>query len=68
MEVLVAQIVEKTGLSEEMAENVVNMVLEHVKDQLPENMQGMVDTFLGGGGDAGGLGNLGGMLGGFLKK
>ena len=67
MDVLVAQIVEKTGLSEEMAESVVNMVLEHVKDQLPENMQGMVDSFLGGG-DAGGLGNIGGMLSGFLKK
>ncbi|MEM9778091.1 MAG: hypothetical protein AAF902_26175 [Chloroflexota bacterium] len=66
MDALVAQIVEKTGLSEEMAQNVVNMVLEHVKDQLPENMQGMVDSFLGGeGGDTGGLG---GMIGGFLKK
>ena len=66
MDALVQQIVEKTGLSEEMAETVVNMVLEHVKGQLPENMQGMVDSFLGGGGDAGG--GLGGMLGGFLKK
>ena len=65
MDALVAQIVEKTGLSEEMAQNVVDMVLEHVKGQLPENMQGMVDSLLGGEGGAGGIG---GMLGGFLKK
>ena len=67
MDVLIAQIVEKTGLSEEMAESIVEMVLEHVKGQLPDNMQGMVDQFLSGeGGSA--SGNLGSMLGGFLKK
>ena len=67
MEALIAQIVEKTGVSEEIAQSIVDMVLEHVKGQLPENMQGMVDQFLGGeGGSAGG--GLGSMLGGFLKK
>jgi hypothetical protein len=66
MDALIAQIVEKTGVSEEVAKTIVDMVLENVKGQLPANMQGMVDSLLGGGGgDAGGLGNL---LGGFLKK
>jgi len=67
MDSLIEQIVEKTGVSEEIAKTIVDMVLENVKGQLPANMQGMVDSFLGGGGaDAGG--GLGNMLGGFLKK
>lgn len=67
MDALVAQIVEKTGVSEEIARSIVSMVMEYVKDQLPENMQGLADQFLGGdGGNAGG--GLGSMLGSFLKK
>lgn len=68
MDSLIQQIVEKTGVSEEIAQTIVDMVLENVKGQLPANMQGMVDSFLGGGGDAGAGGGLGNMLGGFLKK
>ncbi len=71
MDALIAQIVEKTGVSEEIAGTIVDMVLENVKGQLPESMQGMVGGLLGGDGgeDAGGmLGKLGGMAGGLLNK
>ena len=69
MDDIVQMVVEKVGISEEQAQMAVNVVMEQVKGKLPENMQGMVDMALGGGGDAGGaMGNLGGMLGGMLKK
>ena len=69
MDDIVKMVVEKTGLPEAQAQMAVNVVIEQIKDKLPENMQGMVDMALGGGGDAGGgMGNLGGMLGGLLKK
>ena len=69
MDDIVKMVVEKTGLPEAQAQMAVNVVIEQIKGKLPENMQGMVDMALGGGGaDAGGMGNLGGMLGGLLKK
>lgn len=70
MDALIAQIVEKTGVSEEIAGTIVDMVMENVKGQLPESMQGMVGGLLGGGGDdaGGALGKLGGMASGFLNK
>lgn len=71
MEALIAQIVEKTGVSEEIAQSIIGMVADNMKEKLPAPMQGMVDQYLGGGGDdaGGGLGGgLGGMIGGMLNK
>lgn len=68
MDALIAQIVEKTGISESQAQMAVNLVLEQVKGQLPESMQGMVDSALGGTGATGGLGDAASMLSGLFGK
>ncbi len=65
MDELVKTVSEKTGLSEDMAKQVVGVVLDYVKDKLPDSIAGQVDSFLEGGGpDLGSLtGGLGGLLG-----
>jgi hypothetical protein len=75
MNELVQLVQQKTGLSQEMAETVVNTVISHLKSRLPEGLAGGLDQLLactGGGTPEGGLAEkaesmmagLGGMLGG----
>lgn len=57
------------GLSEEMANKVINTVAEFVKSKVPESYQPMIDDVLAGktpelGGILGSLGGLGSMFGG----
>jgi hypothetical protein len=72
MEELIRQITERTGISEEQAQQAVSMVVGFAKDKLPEPIASQLEGFLGAsGGDASGilgqvqqLGNLGGLFGG----
>jgi hypothetical protein len=72
MEELIRQITERTGISDEQAQQAVSMAFGFVKDKLPEPIASQLEGFLGGsGGDASGilgqvqqLGNLGGLFGG----
>ncbi len=61
---LIELIVEKTGVSEEIAEKVVAVVAGYLKDKLPAPIAGQVEAVLTGE-DGGGLAGLaGGLLGG----
>ncbi|MBC8332211.1 MAG: DUF2267 domain-containing protein [Anaerolineae bacterium] len=65
MDELVKLVVEKTGISEEMAEKAVAVVLEYIKEKLPDSIAGRLDDILEGGLDAGDLmKGLGGLFGG----
>ncbi len=48
MDEIKKQLTEKLGLSEEMSEQAVDLVLGFVKDKLPESMQGIVDSAING--------------------
>ena len=62
MDELVKLVAEKTGLSNEMAETAVKLVLDYVKDKLPAPVAGQIDALLDGDSAAADL--LGGLLGG----
>ncbi|MDA0812220.1 MAG: DUF2267 domain-containing protein [Verrucomicrobia bacterium] len=70
MDELKAQLMEKLGLDETTSTQAIETVLGFVKDKLPENISGMLDSALSGGGDIGGglmdaaKSKLGGILGG----
>ena len=61
MEELVKLVSEKTGLSQEMSETAVNLVLDYVKKKLPKPVAAQVDAVLGAG-DA--MDAIGGLFGG----
>lgn len=67
MDQLIAQITERTGLSDAQAREVVQLVMGYVKDKLPAPIASQVDGLMGGqgSGDAAQqlLGGLGGLLG-----
>jgi len=42
------QLMEKLGLDEGISEQAIDLVLGFVKDKLPENMQGLVDSVASG--------------------
>lgn len=65
MDELVRLVSEKTGLSEEQSEQAVEIVLDYLKDKLPEPIAGQLDNLLEGG-DMGGLGGIAQGLGGLL--
>lgn len=44
IDALKQQLMEKFGLDESAADQAIQMVLGFVKDKLPENMQGLVDS------------------------
>ncbi|HZH88024.1 MAG TPA: hypothetical protein VFD78_02490 [Chitinophagaceae bacterium] len=48
MKELIKELVEKTGLSEEMAEKAVATMMSFVKNKLPEGMSGQVENILNG--------------------
>ena len=58
MDELVKLVSEKTGLSEEMAETTVKLVLDYVKEKLPAPVAGQLDAVLEGGSAADMLGGL----------
>jgi hypothetical protein len=68
MDELVQLVSEKTGLSEEQSKMAVEIVLDYLKNRLPEPVAGQIDGLLTGEGAGGGLGGiaqgLGGLLGG----
>ena len=56
MEQLVQELSQKTGLSPEKSQEVVNVVVSHLKERLPEPFANALDSFLNG--SAAGSGNL----------
>ncbi len=48
MEELVKMIAEQTGISEDMARKAVNVVMDYLKDKLPEPLAGQLDVLLSG--------------------
>ncbi len=65
---LVKLISKKTGLPEEMAEKVLEVVLGYLKKNLPEPLGGVVDMLLSGAGTAGGGAGMEDLLGGILGQ
>lgn len=68
MDQLIEQITSKTGISDDQARQVVQIVAGFLKDKLPAPLAGQLDAVLGGGAQSGGdaikdaLGGLGGLL------
>ena len=58
MNELVQLIQQKTGLSEDVAQTVVNIVMEHLKGRLPASMAAGLDQLMAGGESAGGGGMM----------
>jgi len=71
MDELVNLLVEKTGISEEKAREVFDVVIEFLKSKLPEPFRGQVENLISGA-ETGGLGGvvqgLTGVLGGLFGK
>lgn len=66
MDELVKLVSEKTGLSEEMSKKAVGVVLDYLKDKLPDPIAGQIDNLLEGSGGLGDVGDLAGGLGGLF--
>ena len=64
MDELVALIVKKTGIPKAKAEQVVTIVINFLKEKLPDPVAGSLDSFLEGDAADDLLGGLMGMLGG----
>ena len=63
MDELVALVVEKTGISEEQAQQAVEVVLDFVKDKLPKSLAGRLDDLIEGGKADDLLKGVGGLFG-----
>jgi hypothetical protein len=63
---LVKMVTQKTGISEAMARQAIDVVLGFLKDKLPAPIAGQIDAVIEGGDIAGGLGDLASGLGGLL--
>ena len=61
MNELKQQLMEKLGLDESISDQAIEMVLGFVKDKLPEDLQGIVDSVSKG--ETPDLGGLGGAMG-----
>jgi hypothetical protein len=73
MEELVNLIVKKTGIPKETAQNVVNIVIQFLKDKLPDTFDALVDKVLVAGHDgkldaADAMDLLGGFMSAMQKK
>jgi len=69
MEEVVKLVSEKAGISEDKARIAVQVVAGVLKDRMPDAMAKHVDSYLKGEeGDAGGIGDMAGKLGGMLGK
>ena len=67
MDELIALVVEKTGISEQMAQTAVETVLEFLKEKLPDPIASQVDNVINGF-DADAAGNVLNTLGGLFGK
>ncbi len=67
MDELIKLVSQKTGISDEMSKQAVEVVLGYLKDNLPEPLAGQIDGLLSGAG-LGGLGDLAQGLGGILGQ
>jgi hypothetical protein len=67
MDEIVQILQDRAGLSPDQAQEVAKVIVDMIKSKVPSEFQGMVDQYLGGGGDAQAgsnvLGGLGGLLG-----
>ena len=69
MDVIVRLIVEKTGMSEDMARQAATIVIGFIKDRLPESVQPMLSQIVDTGQAPSSVGDvLGGALGGLFGK
>jgi HEAT repeat protein len=68
MDELVKLVSRKTGLSEEMSREAVEIVLSYLKEKLPDPIAGQIDSVLGGAGLAESAEDLVKGLGGILGK
>ena len=69
MNELVALIVKKTGIPKETAEKVVKIVIQYLKDKLPDTFDALVDKVLVAGNDGKlDVGDAMNLLGGFLSS
>ena len=65
MEEIIKQVVEKTGISEDLAEKAVEVVIDFLKDKLPAPLASQIDSILSGETDMGDLAKgIGSLLGG----
>ena len=48
MDELKKRLMEKVGLGEEKSQDAIEVVLDFIKEQLPETLRGMVDGFVSG--------------------
>jgi hypothetical protein len=65
MEEIIKQVVEKTGISEDLAEKAVEVVIDFLKDKLPEPLASQIDGVVSGETDLGDLAKgIGSLLGG----
>jgi hypothetical protein len=68
MDELVKMVVQKTGISEDLARRAVDTVVGYLKGKLPAPIASQLDGAIAGGGGAGTLGEMakkaGGLLGG----
>ncbi|MFM1561883.1 MAG: hypothetical protein ACKJSK_21465 [Roseibacillus sp.] len=48
MDELKKRLMEKVGLDEEKSQDAIEVVLDFIKEQLPETLRGMVDGFVSG--------------------
>ena len=65
MDELVKMVADKVGISEAQAKQAVEMVMNFLKDKLPEPIAGQLDAALEG--DVSGLGDFGDVAGGLGK-
>jgi hypothetical protein len=68
MSELVQLVQEKTGLSQDMAQKVVDTVTGYLKTKLPEPMASGLDSLLGGGADTAAAGEASTDAGGVMDK
>jgi hypothetical protein len=69
MDELVTLVSDKVGISEEMAKQAVEVVIDYLKDKLPAPISGQIDGLLGGAGEAKDLGSMvKGLGGGSIAK
>ncbi|MDQ3799824.1 MAG: hypothetical protein M3384_10250 [Acidobacteriota bacterium] len=62
MEELIKQVTARTGISEEQAQQAVEVVVGFLKDKLPAPIAGQLDNVVSGGGEGGGGTGIGGGL------
>jgi hypothetical protein len=71
MDELIKLLVQKTGMSEDQAREVADVVIEFLKSKLPEPFRSQVENLISGA-ETGGIDSvvqgITGMLGGFLGK